>query len=843
MISVFTISSIYSSLRESLSVTRWVLVCAAFIVVGSYLLPGPRIVRGAGTIIEYPIPTASIGNPTEIMAGSDGNLWYLESTAPEDEFAYGQIHRMSIQDPISFTSITVPGSTVSGIASGKFGEILFAEFNRNKVGRIFPTSDLAPLRLEEIDLLSGSGRPWGVAVLDDAIWFTQFSLGQIGRISSDPERTITYFDLKTPFSYPSVLTVGPDDKSLYFIIAVSNGESITYSIGRITVDGAITEFPIPDARSRPHDITAGPDGNVWFTDPALNSIWRLTPEGGFSSFTVPTEASEPMGITAGPDAKLYFTETKVSKIGIMTSDGVITGEIPTPTLDSGPCGITVGSDGNIWFVEGRASKVGRLELSADLGLNVLTPISSAGRDRDIPIAISISNRGPDSVANASVSLGRLLPYYSVISCDPGAAGGLCLAVNDEVPDYWIRVPFIPSGGSITAQVVVRIRNCSLSPTEGVLPDLSSAISVSSRVPDRISENNIDFLNINASPPARITVMDGSGEIRLGPVVPGISTDPNAPTAIFRLENTGCVPLRLTVDSLRRIPIVSSSTGSSGPCGQPSPGAGDDFKFFEIRTLESTVTLGSSQEAETLGEPLRNGMQLPVIQPGESLGLRAQFKAQLPGFISDNPLSTDYILPDQIGALLTLSQPELVSGSAFPASQTPLGPPTKITIKGLISPVVQIIPRDPIYNPLVQMAISGDKFEVRLSAFDAKLNVRRATYQFFDQSRQPVTAPINVSLEDAICQKRILSGQSFTVLTRFTGAANYPEIAHVQVTIYDDEGSSTADSFPNSFSSVFLDSITAQRTAARNKIADLAAISPPIVELPSHEIKARKPREK
>jgi virginiamycin B lyase len=201
-----------------------------------------------------------------------------------------------------------------------------------------------------------------VASLDDAIWFTSFSTGQIGRIPSNTYEPITYFDIETPCSHPSAMTVGPDGKSLYFIIEVSKEESSTSSIGRIALDGHITEFPIPDAASRPKAITTGPDGNIWFTDPALNSIWRLTPEGSFASFTISTEGSEPTGIVAGPDGKLYFTEFKTSRIGVITitTDGVIINEIPTPSQDSGPSGITVGSDGNIWFIETNALRIGRL---------------------------------------------------------------------------------------------------------------------------------------------------------------------------------------------------------------------------------------------------------------------------------------------------------------------------------------------------------------------------------------------------------------------------------------------------------------------------------------------------
>ncbi len=38
-------------------------------------------------------------------------------------------------------------------------------------------------------------------------------------------------------------------------------------IGRITPGGIITEYPLhPQVQTEPRGITAGPDGNLWFTE-------------------------------------------------------------------------------------------------------------------------------------------------------------------------------------------------------------------------------------------------------------------------------------------------------------------------------------------------------------------------------------------------------------------------------------------------------------------------------------------------------------------------------------------------------------------------------------------------
>lgn len=827
---------IIHTLKGRFPVTGRITVCILFIITVSLLLRDPHVARGAGSIVESPIPTASIGRPTEITTGADGNLWFLETTAPEETFAFGQISRMTIQEPFSFTPLSVSNSRLVGVTFGQLGEILFAEPDSARIGRVFPTFDQTPPQIEEIGISPETAQPRGVASLGNFIWFTSSSTGQIGRIALNTEEPITYFDIQTPNSRPLVMTIGPDNRSLYFIIEVPTELATTYSIGRITLDGSITEFPIPNTASRPNAITKGPDGNLWFTDPALDSIWRLTPEGAFSSFTVSDEGSAPSRIVAGPDGKLYFTESGASRIGVITTDGVITNEIPTPTQNSGPSGITVGSDGNIWFIESNASQVGRLELAADLGLSVTTSTANAGRDQDITFTINVTNQGPDSVANATISLGNLLPFYRIVSCDAGSAGGVCLPIEGEAPNFLIRIPFIPNGGIVSSTVVARIANCPASSSAISPPEISTAISVSSQAPDQISIDNTRVVTIATSPSAKVTVIDGSAEIRLGPVIPGASADPNAPAVVFRLENTGCAPLELTVDSLQR--VLSSSAGAI--CPQPSPQIGDDFKFFEIRELPPDTTSGNAGQSDQPGQPLSGGMRLPIIPPGESIRLSVLFKAQLPGFVGNNQLSTNFLLPDEISARLTLTQPQIDPGSDFPTSQVSIGPPTTVTIKGLVSPAVQIVPRDSVSNPLVQLTTSGDKFEVRFSVFDAKLDVRRAVYQFFDQSHRPVTSSISVALENAICQKGIVSGQSFTVLNTFSGATIYREISHVQVTVFDDEGSSTANSFPNIVSAATERPAATQQSLAGNAANNFTVVSAPLMRMrPQWRIVRRK----
>src|SRR5438876_734673 len=123
---------------------------------------------------------------------------------------------------------------------------------------------------------------------------------------------ITEFRIPTPDSNATAIAAGPDG-NLWFT------EHNDHKIGRITPQGAISEFPTGGYLS---EITAGPDGNLWVA--AGNKIGRITPQGSISAaFLIPTRGSDTQYITAGPDGNLWFTEN-VGKIGRITPRRAIT---------------------------------------------------------------------------------------------------------------------------------------------------------------------------------------------------------------------------------------------------------------------------------------------------------------------------------------------------------------------------------------------------------------------------------------------------------------------------------------------------------------------------------------
>lgn len=123
------------------------------------------------------------------------------------------------------------------------------------------------------------------------------------------------------------------------------------SLALVRLGTSHRQAQLPSSRflhSTPNGITAGPDGNLWFTDSGANQIERITPGGIVMGFPIPTHNSGPMEITTGLDGNLRFTENTAGRIGRITPTGTIT-EFSLSLSENGPSGITAGPGGTIWF--------------------------------------------------------------------------------------------------------------------------------------------------------------------------------------------------------------------------------------------------------------------------------------------------------------------------------------------------------------------------------------------------------------------------------------------------------------------------------------------------------------
>ena len=259
-------------------------------------------------------------------------------------------------------------ASLGGIAAGADGNLWFVDPGQDKVGRITPSGAIT-----EFDLPRSVGGPYGITAGPDGnIWLTTNALGQkrpdwILRIK--PDGSATAFPAGTGIGLsgtgPEHITAGPDG-NLWFT------EFWTNRIGRMTPAGALTEFPIPTADSAPRGIVSGPDGAVWFVESGFNrtAIARITTKGEVTEFPIggtSLDQLQPTEIVTAPDGNLWFNQTHPSapqgEVGRMTPNGAVT--LFAFPKGGRPLGMAVGPDGNVWVTDPGGNTITRMTPKGD----------------------------------------------------------------------------------------------------------------------------------------------------------------------------------------------------------------------------------------------------------------------------------------------------------------------------------------------------------------------------------------------------------------------------------------------------------------------------------------------
>jgi virginiamycin B lyase len=194
---------------------------------------------------------------------------------------------------------------------------------------------------------------------DGALWFVETGTNQIGRITVDGE--VTEYPVPTEEAIDPTqgfVGLGPDG-------AIWFNEDLVNKLGRITPDGTITEFELPEGTGGIREMVAGPDGNLWVTATFVNQILKLGTDGEvLAAYTMPTADSRPVGMVVGRDEAFWFVENGANQNGRITLDGEIT-EYAIPTEKSFPIRQTVGPDDALWFTMYAANKIGRISLDGE----------------------------------------------------------------------------------------------------------------------------------------------------------------------------------------------------------------------------------------------------------------------------------------------------------------------------------------------------------------------------------------------------------------------------------------------------------------------------------------------
>jgi streptogramin lyase len=227
------------------------------------------------------------------------------------------------------------------------------------------------------------------------------------------------------------ITAGPDG-NLWFTLNPS-------AIGEINPStGAIAEFPFPSAVAQPLSIVSGPAGNLWFLDgPNIASINPANHIITEYPNTIP--GAVPVQLAVGPDGNLWYTDAAHAAIGLFIVSTQSFNEFPLPSQVDVPGPITAGPDGNLWF--GVRQEIG-IVFEA---FGMINTGSHSTRIINLPsgtTGVTAITSGPDGNLWFSTSLATNPASYEIGSIQPttfavtlyqgGGAGGITTGPDGNI---------------------------------------------------------------------------------------------------------------------------------------------------------------------------------------------------------------------------------------------------------------------------------------------------------------------------------------------------------------------------------------------------------------------------
>jgi virginiamycin B lyase len=169
--------------------------------------------------------------------------------------------------------------------------------------------------VQKFPLPSPNSGPSGIALgPDGALWFTETVGNKIGRIpvSGAP---ITESTIGTALSQPISIAAGPD-AALWFS-ETCGGSTCNGNFGKISAvaSSPVQESSPPVPSTTLWGVAAGPDGAMWYAQLYNDILYRVTTDGVVTPFYLPNKGSGPLYLTTGPDGNIWFTEEFANKIG------------------------------------------------------------------------------------------------------------------------------------------------------------------------------------------------------------------------------------------------------------------------------------------------------------------------------------------------------------------------------------------------------------------------------------------------------------------------------------------------------------------------------------------------
>jgi virginiamycin B lyase len=214
------------------------------------------------------------------------------------------------------------------------------------------------------------------------------------------------------------------------------GASLVLLVALVCVPGALAapavtgQFELKTELNDNNKIVAGPDGNMWFTEPG-KKIGKISPAGIVQEFEL-KGIENTIGIAVGPEKRIWVVATNKAT-SFLPSDPVGTEEDFASALINGEPNIVLGPEGKFWVASG--NKVAKFSPDNFNGTIVEVPLTGELSPKDIDVAgslIAIS----DNFNTPVTEKGRIVTFSSAgVQHDleiPGSSQGLAGAPSGQI---------------------------------------------------------------------------------------------------------------------------------------------------------------------------------------------------------------------------------------------------------------------------------------------------------------------------------------------------------------------------------------------------------------------------
>lgn len=222
------------------------------------------------------------------------------------------------------------------------------------------------------------------------IWFSE----KVGKKLAmyDPEKKL-FSSYPLPASWGSVgfsqITAGPDGVIWFTVNRWAEGSEEPHMLGRFTpADGYFTKFAVPN-KAIPQELMVDGAGVLWFFAANKNHLYRIDPRSfSLKGYPIPTANGHPRSLASAQNGHIWFVEANTNKIGEFIPEREAFKEYDVLTSFSNPGRISIDKQGRIWFVQVTANRIGVFTPEKNRFDEMIVPTPGSA-----PVALANDDRG------------------------------------------------------------------------------------------------------------------------------------------------------------------------------------------------------------------------------------------------------------------------------------------------------------------------------------------------------------------------------------------------------------------------------------------------------------------